>query len=163
MTPTVDGGQDRYSGRPETPSGAGRCIATLQTPCLRIMRLFRKSDEKMALEAAAQAEIERLKVLSPEQLAVIVLPGLGPEEVPPGRHLRVQQLCEYLLRDFPGIGQTRPLQLMAPVRRALEKLEGADLVSSMSIIERSPMWRITDRGVSALAEGTTANHLVVPS
>lgn len=117
----------------------------------------------MALEAAAQAEIERLKLLRPQQLAVIVLPGLGPEDAAPGRHLRVQQLCEYLLRDFPGIGQTRPLQLMAPVRRALDKLEGADLVSSMSIIERSPMWRITDRGVSALAEGTTANHLVVPS
>ena len=130
---------------------------------LHAVRLFRKSEEKVALEAAAEAEIARLKALSPEQLAVLVLPGLGAEAAPPGHHLRVQQLCEFLLRDFPGIGQTKPLQLMAPVRRALERLEGAELVSSRSIIERSPLWQITDRGASALAEGTTANHLAVPS
>ncbi|MFZ1992853.1 MAG: hypothetical protein WAU75_01995 [Solirubrobacteraceae bacterium] len=128
-----------------------------------MMRLFRKSEEKVVLKAAAQAEIERLKVLSPEELAVMVLPGLGPEGTAPGLNLRMQQLCEYLLRDFPGIGQTMPLQLMARVRRALERLEAAELVSSMSIIDRSPLWRITDRGASVLAEGTTAHHLVAPS
>jgi hypothetical protein len=98
------------------------------------VRLFRKSDAKVALAAAAQAEIERLKALSPEELAVLVLPGLGPEGVAPGRNLRVQQLCEHLLRDFPGIGQTKPLQLLAPVRRALERLENAGLVSSRSFV-----------------------------
>jgi hypothetical protein len=127
------------------------------------VRLFRKSEAKVALAAAAQAEIERLKVLSPEELAVLVLPGLGPDGVAPGRNLRLQQLCEYLLRDFPGIGQARPLQLMARVRRALERLEEADLVSSRSIAERSPLWLITDRGVSVLAEGTAAQHLAIVS
>ena len=127
------------------------------------MRLFRKSEEKVALQAAAQAEIERLKLLAPEQLAVLVLPGLAPEGAPPGRSLRVQQLCEYLLRDFPGIGQTRPLQLMPPVRRALERLEEARLASSTTMLDRSGHWSLTDRGATVLAEGTTAQNLVVPS
>jgi hypothetical protein len=122
------------------------------------MRLFRKSEEKIALEAAAQKEIARLKTLSTEELALVVLPGLGPEVAPPKRHLRTQQLCEYLLRDFPGLGQTRPLQLMGPVRRALERLEDAGLVSSMSY-DRSPMWLITSVGTSALAAGTAEEYL----
>jgi hypothetical protein len=123
-------------------------------------RLFRKSEEKIALEATAQAEIDRLKLLGVEELAVIVLPGLGPEGVAPGRNLRPQQLCEYLLRDFPGLGQTRPLQLMAAVRRALDKLEDAGLASSMAYA-LSPVWRITSLGTSVLADGTTKDHLVV--
>jgi hypothetical protein len=126
------------------------------------MRLFRKSEEKISLEASVQAEIDRLKQLSIEELAVIVLPGLGPEAVAPGRNLRPQQLCEYLLRDFPSIGQTRPLQLMARVRRALDKLEDAGLVSSMSF-ERSPRFQITSLGTRVLAEGTAERHLVKPA
>jgi hypothetical protein len=127
-----------------------------------MVRLFRKSEEKIALEAAAEAEIARLKTLSVEELAAIMLPGLGPENVSPGHNLRPQQLCEYLLRDFPGIGQTKPLQLMAPVRRALDKLEEAGLVSWMAIA-RSPIWQITSLGRSVLAEGTTEDHLVKPA
>lgn len=126
------------------------------------MRLFRKSEEKIALEARAQVEIDRLKKLSVEELALTVLPGLGPEVAAPGRHLRPQELCEYLLRDFRGIGQTRPLQLMAPVRRALEMLEDAGLVSSISY-ERSPLWRVTSLGTSVLADGTAEHHLVKPA
>jgi hypothetical protein len=127
-----------------------------------IVRLFRKSEEKIAREAAAQAEIERLRALTTEELAVVLLPGLGPDVAPPGHNLRPQQLCEYLLRDFPGIGQTRPLQLMAPVRRAVEKLEDAGLVSAFHL-ERSPLWQITSLGTRVLAEGTTEQHLGVPS
>jgi hypothetical protein len=123
------------------------------------VRLFRKSEDKLALEAAAQAEIGRLKTLSVEELAVILLPGLGPDGVAPGRHLRPQQLCEYLLRDFPGLGQTRPLQLMAAVRRALDKLEDAGLASSMAYA-LSPVWLITSLGTSVLADGTAGDHLV---
>ncbi len=126
------------------------------------MRLFRKSEEKVARQAAAEAEIKRLKSLSTPELAVILLPRLGPEALESGHSLRVQQLCEYLLRDFPGIGQTLPLQLMSVVRRALERLEEADLVSSFAI-SRSPVWSITDLGVSVLAEGTAAQRLAAPS
>jgi hypothetical protein len=127
-----------------------------------IVRLFRKSEEKLALEAAAQAEIERLKTLSVEELALIVLPGLGPEGPAPGRYLRPQQLCEYLLRDFPNLGQTRPLQLIAAVRRALDQLEDAGLVSSMAYA-LSPVWRITSLGSSVLDDGTAKDHLVKPA
>jgi hypothetical protein len=123
-----------------------------------MVRLFRKSEEKLAQDAATQAEIDRLKTLSIEELAVIVLPGLGPEVVAPGRNLRQQQLCEYLLRDCVGIGQTRPLQLMARVRRALERLEQAGLVSSFAL-GRSPLWQITELGTRVLAEGTIEEHL----
>jgi hypothetical protein len=41
--------------------------------------LFRKSEKKVAAEAAMQAEIERLKALSVEDLAVALLPGWGPD------------------------------------------------------------------------------------
>ena len=117
------------------------------------MRLFRKSEEKIAREEAAQEEIARLRALNTEELASVVLPGLGPAGPSPGHYTRPQQLCEYLLRDFPGIGQTKPLQLMAPVRRALNQLEDDGLVSSMAY-ERSPVWRITSAGTSALADGS---------
>ncbi|HEY1569541.1 MAG TPA: hypothetical protein VGF68_21095 [Solirubrobacteraceae bacterium] len=124
---------------------------------------FRKSEEKVALRAAAQTEIDRLKGLSPEELAVLVLPGLGAENAGPGRNLRPQQLCEYLLRDFPGIGQTMPLLLMAPVRRALERLEAAELASSTAALTRSLLWTITSLGMTALAEGTAERRLAAPS
>ena len=51
---------------------------------------------------------------------------------------------------------------MSVVRRALERLEEADLVSSFAI-SRSPVWSITDLGVSVLAEGTAAQRLAAPS
>ena len=128
-----------------------------------MVRLFRKSEEKIALETAAQAEIDRLKKLSPEQLAVLLLPRLGPEETGDRRNLRPQQLCEYLLKDFPGIGQSKPLLLMAPVRRALERLERAELVESTSALGRSPLWSITSLGTTVLAEGTAEHRLAAPS
>jgi hypothetical protein len=127
-----------------------------------IVRLFGKSEEKIAREAAAQSEIERLRALTTEELAAVLLPALGPDVLPRGHNLRPQQLCEYLLRDYPGIGRTRPLQLMAPVRRALEKLEDAGLVSAFHL-ERSPLWQITSLGARVLVEGTIEQHLVVPS
>jgi hypothetical protein len=129
---------------------------------LRLVRLFRKSEEKIARQAAAQAEIARLKTLSVEEVAVIVLPGLRPEDAGTERYLRQQQLCEYLLRDFPGIGQTMPLQLMLRVGRALARLEDAGLAESLSL-ERTPRWRITPLGESVLAEGTAEQRLAAPS
>ena len=124
------------------------------------MRLFHKSEEKIAQEAAVDGEIERLKTLSIGQLAVILLPGLELEGPGPGRYLRPQQLCEYLLRDFPGAGLTRTLQLMARVNRALDELENAGLVSSFAY-ERSPRWRITSLGTRVVADGTAEQHLAM--
>jgi hypothetical protein len=115
--------------------------------------LFRKTAEKVAQEAAAQAEIERLKALSVNDLAVKLLTGLGRNGVNKGHSVRVQQLCAYLLQDFPGAGQMKTLELMSAVREGLERLERAELVSEISI-QRSPVWRITRLGEATLADGT---------
>jgi hypothetical protein len=120
--------------------------------------LFGKSEKKVAAEAAMQAEIERLKALSVEDLAVALLPGLGPESAKQRTSLRVQQLCNYLVRDFPGAGQLQPLRLMTRVNEALERLEHAELVASISH-QRSPVWRITPLGETTLAEGTIEQHV----
>jgi hypothetical protein len=120
--------------------------------------LFRKSEKKVAAKAAMQAEIERLKTLSVEDLAVALLPRLGPDDANQRTSLRVQQLCDYLVRDFPGAGQLQPLQLMASVNKALDRLERAELVYPISL-QRSPVWRITPLGATALAEGTIEQQL----
>lgn len=120
--------------------------------------LFRKSEKKVAEEAAAQVEIKRLKALSAEDLAMLVLPGLGPNGVKPGSSVRVQLLCNDLLRGFPGAGNQQAMQLFGCVTKALESLERADLVSSISY-SRLPVWRITHLGEAALADGTIDQHL----
>jgi hypothetical protein len=120
--------------------------------------LFRKSAEKVAQATAAQAEIERLKALSVHDLAVELLPGLGPAGPTNGSSLRVQQLCIYLLRDIPGAGQIKTLELMSPVRAALERLERAELVYPIWH-QRSPVWRITGLGTATLADGTVRQRI----
>ncbi|HEX4009551.1 MAG TPA: hypothetical protein VHX62_06070 [Solirubrobacteraceae bacterium] len=119
------------------------------------MALFGKSEEKKAQEAAVQEEIARIKSLPVAEVAAQLLPALGPDGVGSGRSMRVQQLCEYLLRDFPGGGRMQPLQLMGRVNTALAMLENAELVSSVSL-QRSPFWSIAPRGEQALADGTLA-------
>jgi hypothetical protein len=119
--------------------------------------LFRKSEKKAAQEAAVQAEIERLRTLSAEALAVALLPCLGPDGANQGNSVRGQQVCDYLLRDFPGAGRQQPLRLMTPVGEALEMLKRAELVSSISH-QRLPFWRLTRLGETTLAEGTIEQH-----
>jgi hypothetical protein len=123
--------------------------------------LFRRSEEKVARKAAAKAEIERLRALNIDDLSEQVLTGLGPDGPAKGASVRVQQLCEYLLRDFPGAGRLDTLDLMSPVRRALERLEGLGLVSPISI-QRDPVWRLTPLGESTLAAGTVRKLLKGP-
>ncbi len=114
--------------------------------------LFRRNEEKAARKAAARVEIERLRALPTDELAEDLFPALGPDGPTHGASVRGQQLCEYLLRDFPGAGQMDTLNLMAAVNRALDMLEGAGLVSPISV-QRTPNWKITSLGESALAEG----------
>lgn len=120
--------------------------------------LFRKSAEKQAQAAAAQEEIDRLKALPIPDLAVQLLPALGPEGPGAGRSMRVQELCEYLLRDVLRPRQLQALQLMARTNDGLYKLEESGLVSSISV-QRSPVWRITTDGEAALAAGTVREQL----
>ena len=120
--------------------------------------LFRRSEEKAALKAAAKQEIERLRGLSVDDLAVDLFPGLGPDGPTHGQSVTRQQLCRYLLADHPGAGQMNTLDLMAPVRRALERLEALGLVTTISV-QREPLWRITPLGETTLAKGTLRQRL----
>ena len=120
--------------------------------------MFRKSAEKVAEEAAAQAEIERLKALSVNDLAVELMAGLGRNGANNGHSVRVQQLCAYLVRDFPGAEQLQTLELMSAVRDGLQRLERAELVYPISV-QRSPVWRLTRLGEATLADGTIQAHI----
>lgn len=120
--------------------------------------LFRRSEEKVARKAAAKQEIERLRALSVDDLSADVLPALGPDGPTRGTSVRVQQLCGYLLRDYPGAGQLDTLDLLAAVTRALDRLQDARLVSPISV-QRTPVWRITPLGESTLAEGNVRERL----
>jgi len=121
--------------------------------------LFRKSAEKRAQEAAAQAEIDRVKTLDVADLAAQLLPALGRDGPGAGHSMRVQQLCEYMLRDALPSGNLKALQLMSRVSRALDMLNEAGLVEA-TWLQRSPVWTITPRGESALAAGTVRERLV---
>jgi hypothetical protein len=120
--------------------------------------LFRRNEEKAARKAAARQEIERLRAVGVDDLAVDLLPALGPDGPTHGTSIRVQQLCQFLLRDYPGAGQMDTLNLSAPVNRALDRLEGIGLVSPISVT-RTPLWRITPLGESTLAEGDVRDRL----
>ena len=122
------------------------------------MRLFQKREERRAQDARADGEIARLKALSTEELAIAVMPGFGRDGANAGRSVRVQQLCEYLLRDCAGAGRSKPLNLLAPVRRAVELLEQAGLVRSASY-DRSPLWHLTPLGETTLTDGTVAERI----
>jgi hypothetical protein len=120
--------------------------------------LFRRNEEKAARKAAARVEIERLRKVPVDDLAVDLLPALGPDGPTHGTSIRVQQLCEYLLRDFPDAGRMDTLDLTAPVNRALDMLENIGLVSPISV-QRTPVWRITPLGERVLAEGDVRDRL----
>jgi hypothetical protein len=120
--------------------------------------LFRHNEEKAARKAAARVEIERLRKVPVDDLAADLLPALGSDGPTHGTSIRVQQLCEYLLRDYPGAGQMDTLNLSAPVNRALDMLDDIGLVSPISV-QRTPVWRITPLGERVLAEGDVRDRL----
>jgi hypothetical protein len=123
------------------------------------MRLF-QSPEKAAEKAAAKAEIERLKKLRVDDMALLLMPMLGPDGFSKGYTVRVQQLCEELLRDFPGGKGMIALELSSRVITALRRLEHVDLVETVSIM-RSPLWRISEIGREALEDGTVEKFVKV--
>ncbi len=120
--------------------------------------LFRRSEEKATRKAAAKVEIDRLRALSVDDLAADLLPGLGPDGPTHGTSVWPQQLCKYLLRDYPGAGQMQTLDLLAAVNRALDLLEDVRLVTAMSV-QRTPVWRITPLGERTLADGNVRERL----
>ncbi len=121
---------------------------------------FRKSEARRAEEAQADAEITRLKAVPPRELAVTLFPALGPDGPAEGHYAREQQICEYLLRDFPGARGIKPLQIIVRVRTALERLEEEGLAESISY-QRGARWRLTEYGTATLADGTIVEKLAV--
>ena len=120
--------------------------------------LFRRNEEKAARKAAARVEIERLRKVPADDLAADLLVGLGPDGPTHGTSIRVQQLCQYLLRDFPGAGTMDTLNLSAPVNKALDMLHDVGLVAPISV-QRTPVWRITPLGEIALGEGNVRDRV----
>jgi hypothetical protein len=122
------------------------------------MKLFRKDPEKVARQAAAREEIKRLRALSTKEFALLAFPGYNWEKVDKTSSLRSQELCLYLLRDFPDARHLDTLDLLAPMRRTLEMLEEHKLVRA-TYHQRSPVWHITERGDRVLDTGTLADVL----
>ncbi len=120
--------------------------------------MFRKSPEKIARQAAGKAEVKRLRALAVNDLAVELFSALGPDGPSNGYSARPQQLCDYLVRDFPGTRQVDSLELLAPVGRALELLRQAGLVQPISL-QRSPVWQLSPAGEVTLADGTIRERL----
>lgn len=121
--------------------------------------LFRRNSEPTAVDTQAQARLAELGTMPPAELARQLLPGLGPEGVPHARGgVTPQVLCKWLVEDTPGVAKFNPLQLLMPVREALQQLEHASLVTQ-SGRDRATIWRITRLGETALADGTLASHL----
>ena len=120
--------------------------------------VFRRNEEKRAREAAIQAEVDRLKALSPEALAVEVLPIVAAEAAKKSRvgHLYVSDICRELVGTVSGRVN---LALKQPVREALQRLEHANLVLQSASAETGSSWRITREGEQAAAAGSIADKL----
>jgi hypothetical protein len=123
--------------------------------------LFRRNEDKRARDDAAQAEIDRLKDLAPEQLAVELLPALGSDALK-GRlsGVRVQEIIKELLAGVDHSMRVNDGVLLLPVREALQRLEHANLVMQMAPgVDRATHWRITSTGEQALSAGDAAQRL----
>jgi hypothetical protein len=120
------------------------------------MPLFHKSDEKLAKEAAAQAEFERLNSLSPAELGVELMPAFGPDgprgHGPNGGINILQALFWLNQAHFPsGISYIK--QLQEPVREAIQALDHAGLVLT-SAGPQGAWTSATRLGLAALADGS---------
>lgn len=121
--------------------------------------LFRKSEEQVAQQAAAQAELNRLEGLSVDDLAVEILPAFGPDGLNRGYSgARVQDVCKWLMTSFPSKG-ANPLQILGPVNEGLQRLENAGLV--LRRVQEGGGSRITPTrlGETTIADGTARQVL----
>jgi hypothetical protein len=121
-----------------------------------------KREEKQAREGQAQAEIDRLKGLAPEQLAAEILPVMGSDDLKAKlTGARVQEISKGMLDGFGSSMRVNPGVLLIPIREGLQRLEHANLVMQMasSNVDASSRWRITKTGEEALAAGDAAAKL----
>ena len=121
--------------------------------------LFRKSEEQIAQQGAAEAELKRLEGLSVDDLAVEILPAFGPDGLNRGYSgARVQDVCKWLMSSYPSKG-TNPLQILGPVNEGLQRLENAGMVLRRVQDGGGSRVTVTRLGETALAEGTARQLL----
>ena len=125
--------------------------------------LFRKSEQKIAQESAAQAEFERLTALPVAHLAAELLPAFGPGATRPAQS--AAGACLWLMASYPHSAKYS-IDLKRPVREAIQALEHADLligrVRSGGTGNTQMIVNITRLGESALAEGGVRSYLKAP-
>jgi hypothetical protein len=123
------------------------------------MGLFGNRDEKAAKGAAAQAETDRLVGLSAADLAIEVLPALGPEGINAGSGHRQGpvEVTNWLLAPFSKSVKYRQ-PVLGPVIEGLQVLEHAGLVERRSFGGGST-YHATRLGETALAEGSVRSYL----
>ncbi len=117
--------------------------------------MFGRNKDKLADEAAATAEADRLCSLSVADLAVEIMPAFGPDGPRPGgeKGLNTLQVVGYPMRSYPHAARYAR-QLDGPVREAVQLLESAGLVLS-KVYEAGGGGRlfVTRRGTEVLASG----------
>jgi hypothetical protein len=123
---------------------------------------------------AARAEVQRLRNLSPADLAVEIMPAFGPGGASTERKLiwylprglEVLQICDWLMRSYGRGYRSRP-RLRDPVTRGLHLLEDAGLIENgrrwtrVGALAAKP--RAAPLGVAALADGSVREHVSAPS
>jgi hypothetical protein len=128
--------------------------------------LFHESEEKIAQEAAAQAECDRLVALSPAALAVELMPAYGPQGPHghgPNGGINILQVLAWLSDShFPSSGGSFFSQLQEPVREGIQALDHAGLI--VTTAGREGSWTSATRlGLAALEEGTLRQYLKAPA
>ena len=124
------------------------------------MSLFGHSEEKAAKRDAAQAEADRLCALAPSELAAALLPAFAPGADGQQARLDELQLAMWAMASFKGTTK-QTIQLRAPIREALQRLEHAELL--VRSIARGGGWlTLTELGTTAIAEGSVARHISGP-
>jgi hypothetical protein len=112
------------------------------------MSLFSRKER----HGAAEAEMDRLRALSPEGLAAEVLRALGPDglETRSGHRQGPIEIVGFLMPSAP-VRYRQPL--LAPVIEALQDLENAGLVSRRSFGSNgnASTYHLTRRGTEAAA------------
>ena len=123
--------------------------------------LFGRREEKIAQEAAAQAEFERLSALPVVDLATELLPAFGADAKKPVHSALVA--TNWIMASYPRGGKYLK-DLQQPVREALQALEHAGLLTQRVRISgggggSQMLMNITRLGETALAEGSVRRYL----
>jgi len=127
--------------------------------------LFGNKEKKEAEKAETQAAIDRLIALPPAELALQVMPALGPggpRGQGPNHGPNILQIMMFVVQDIPR-GASHLKELDEPVREALQVLEHAELALRTTRSNAGTWWSATRAGEAALADGTVQQQIQRPS